>query len=80
MSYNNSSSTYARSLNATDISAQFEGFEIEFDEKVTLFPVQLEKATPSSRRAQEFGVTKVRRVAGTESGQKRGARSGLPLK
>lgn len=61
-------SPYARSLNATDISAQFEGFDIEFNDKVTLFPVQVEKQSHSRRqrtneRSQEFGATNVRRVA-----------------
>lgn len=65
MTYSRSSySPYARSLNATDISAQFEGFEIEFNDKITLFPVQVEKQNSSSRRrSQEFSAAKVRSTA-----------------
>jgi len=33
-----------------DIAAQFEGVEIEFDDKVTLFPVQVEKDERPRRR------------------------------
>lgn len=53
-------SPYTQALEATDISAQFEGFEIEFDDKVTLFPVQVEKQNNSRRRSQEFSRAKTR--------------------
>jgi hypothetical protein len=33
-----------------DIAAQFEGVEVEFDDKVTLFPVQVEKDERPRRR------------------------------
>lgn len=79
MNYNTSIGAYARSLNATDISAQFEGFEIEFDEKVTLFPVQVEKATRSPRRVQELGVSKIRRLTVAKSARK-GTDSGRRLR
>jgi len=57
------SSPFSRSLEATDISAQFDGFEIVFDDKVTLFPVQVEKNSRSKRRTEELAVSTARRVA-----------------
>lgn len=40
----------SRSLGSSDIADQFPGVEIEFDDKVTLFPVQVEKDERTSRR------------------------------
>lgn len=58
--------TYSRSFEEINISDQFEGFEIEFNDKVTLFPVQVEKQTGSrhstKRRAEEFGASNVRSI------------------
>lgn len=34
---------YSRPFSEDDIAAQFEGMEIEFNDKATLFPVQVEK-------------------------------------
>jgi hypothetical protein len=34
---------WSRPFREDDIAAQFEGFEVEFNDKVTLFPVQVEK-------------------------------------
>lgn len=37
------------------IADQFQGFEVEFDDKATLFPVQVEKEDPArSRRVREL--------------------------
>ncbi len=58
--------TYSRSFEEINISDQFEGFEIEFNDKVTLFPVQVEKQTGSRsstrRRSEEFGAANVRSI------------------
>lgn len=62
--------TYSRSFEEINISDQFEGFDIEFNDKVTLFPVQVEKQTGSrhqtykrtTRRAEEFGASNVRSI------------------
>ncbi len=58
--------TYSRSFEEINISDQFEGFEIEFNDKVTLFPVQVEKQTGSRsstrRRSEEFGASNVRSI------------------
>ncbi|MBU6953585.1 hypothetical protein [Hahella sp. HN01] len=40
----------ARSLSERDIADQFQGLEVEFNDKVTLFPVQVERNTPPQRR------------------------------
>lgn len=34
---------YSRPFSEDDVAAQFEGMEIEFNDKATLFPVQVEK-------------------------------------
>ncbi len=34
---------YSRPFSDDDVAAQFEGMEIEFNDKATLFPVQVEK-------------------------------------
>lgn len=34
---------YSRPFSEDDIATQFEGMEIEFNDKATLFPVQVEK-------------------------------------
>ncbi len=58
--------TYSRSFEEINISDQFQGFEIEFNDKVTLFPVQVEKQTGSRsatrRRSEEFGASNVRSI------------------
>lgn len=59
--------TYSRSFEEINISDQFEGFEIEFNDKVTLFPVQVEKQTGSRRlrtkeRSEEFSASNVRSI------------------
>lgn len=44
---------YARPFSDDDIAAQFEGMEIEFDDKATLFPVQVEKDERPRRRTSD---------------------------
>jgi hypothetical protein len=39
----NRNALYSRPFGEGDIAAQFEGMEIEFNDKATLFPVQVEK-------------------------------------
>lgn len=51
---------YARPLSEDDIAAQFEGMEIEFNDKATLFPVQVEKdERPRRRTSRELRVSGV---------------------
>ncbi|ABC30615.1 hypothetical protein HCH_03888 [Hahella chejuensis KCTC 2396] len=40
----------ARSFSERDIADQFQGLEVEFNDKVTLFPVQVERDAPPRRR------------------------------
>ncbi len=40
----------ARAMSEEDISAQFEGMDVVFDDKVTLFPVQVEKTSTTRRK------------------------------
>lgn len=47
-------------LGEDDISAQFEGVEIEFDDKVTLFPVQVEQ-DERPRRSRARSLQSVRK-------------------
>lgn len=42
-----------RALGEKDISSQFQGMEVEFNEKVTLFPVQVEKKGTHRRRSSQ---------------------------
>lgn len=46
-----------RALGEKDISSQFQGMAVEFNEKVTLFPVQVEKRGPyqSHSRRRRIG-------------------------
>ncbi|WLQ15883.1 hypothetical protein O5O45_08145 [Hahella aquimaris] len=40
----------SRSFSERDIADQFQGLEVEFNDKVTLFPVQVERDAPPRRR------------------------------
>lgn len=51
-----------------DIAAQFEGMEIEFNDKATLFPVQVEKdERPRRRTSRELRVDNRRETMGSVS-------------
>lgn len=41
---------WSKPLGEDDIAAQFEGLEVEFNDKVTLFPVQVEKSEKTRRK------------------------------
>ena len=53
------SSNWSQSFGEKDISSQFQGMEVEFNDKVTLFPVQVEKRDIRSRNRSN-----VRRLRG----------------